>query len=66
MDSGATCWSCELALESLLYAGQKLSFGLYGPIIVDQHNLIVENAVQSVAVAQLVGLVPGLLQCNNF
>ncbi len=48
-----------------LYAGKKLRFGLHGPVIVDQHNAVVEKRVQRLRIRGFVGLVPGLLQTSQ-
>ena len=51
---------------SRFYSGQELCLGLYRTIIIDQHNLIVQECVQRLPVPKLIRLVPSLLQSNNF
>src|SRR5436190_19925284 len=51
---------------SCFHACQKLCFGLHSAVIVNQHNVIVQEHVQRPSVAELICLIPSLLQSNNF
>src|SRR5882762_5729303 len=49
-----------------LHGGEKFCFGLNRAVIVNQHNLIVEDIDQCSPVTQVVCLVPGFFQSDDF
>ena len=49
-----------------LDASQELRFGLSTTVVLTQYNLIVEEYVQRPSVPELIRLIPGLLQGDDF